>query len=110
MKVTAMRLRMLRKEKHLSQQQVADIIGITRTAYNKYESGVIEPTRRIRQLCDLYDVSAGYILGEEARDGNTPDSTHVEDQFQKYVRLSESGRSIVDITLDAVYQIEQRKP
>lgn len=60
MNVTALRLRMLRKEKHLSQQQVADALGITRTAYNKYESGVTAPSRKLRELMDLFGVSADY--------------------------------------------------
>jgi len=33
---TALRLRILRTKRHLSQQEMADILGITRTAYNKY--------------------------------------------------------------------------
>ena len=99
MNVTALRLRMLRKEKKMSQQQVADVLGITRTAYNKYESGVITPSRKLRELMDLFGVSADYLLGRDA-----------EGQFRKYLGLSEGGRSIVDITLDAVYAREQKQP
>ena len=109
MNVTALRLRMLRKEKHLSQQQVADALGITRTAYNKYESGVITPSRRLSALCDLYGVSADYLLGKDADAPDTkPDDTRIEGQLRKYLGLSDAGRGIVDITLDAVYQREQK--
>ena len=110
MNVTALRLRMLRKEKHLSQQNVADALGITRTAYNKYESGAIQPSRRIAALCDLYGVSADYILGKDGTvPAARPGDTHIEGQFRKYLGLSDTRRGIVDITLDAVYQIEQKK-
>ena len=108
MNVTALRLRMLRKEKHLSQQQVADALGITRTAYNKYESGVITPSRRLSALCDLYGVSADYLLGKDGQSAAPHDDTHIEGQFRKYLGLSDTGRGIVDITLDAVYQREQK--
>ena len=37
MNITAYRLRTLREAKGLSQREVAERIGMTRTAYNKYE-------------------------------------------------------------------------
>ena len=111
MNVTALRLRMLRKEKKMSQQQVADVLGITRTACNKYESGVITPSRKLRELMDLFGVSADYLLGRDAEGATaTREDSHVEGQFRKYLGLSEGGRSIVDITLDAVYAREQKQP
>ena len=109
MNVTALRLRMLRKEKHLSQQQVADALGITRPAYNKYESGVTAPSRKLRELMDLFGVSADYLLGKDAAAPETAhDDTRIEGQLRKYLGLSDAGRGIVDITLDAVYQREQK--
>lgn len=92
MNVTALRLRMLRKEKKMSQQQVADVLGITRTAYNKYESGVITPSRKLRELMDLFGVSADYLLGRDAEGATaTREDSHVEGQFRKYLGLSEGG-------------------
>ena len=111
MNLTAQRLRALRKRKGLSQTEVARILGITRTAYNKYESGVITPSRKLRELMDLFGVSADYLLGRDAEGATaTREDSHVEGQFRKYLGLSEGGRSIVDITLDAVYAREQKQP
>ena len=111
MNISAMRLRMLRQQMGLSQQKVADAIGITRTAYNKYESGAIRPNQKIRELCDLFHVSADYIRGndETSKEEAAPPNPHADDQIRKYLGLSDSGRSIVDITLDAVYQLERKK-
>ena len=39
MNVTATRLRKLREKEKLSQSEVAEKIGISRTAYVKYETG-----------------------------------------------------------------------
>ena len=47
MNLTAQRLRALRKREGLSQTEVARILGITRTAYNKYESGASAPLRKL---------------------------------------------------------------
>ena len=109
MNLTAQRLRALRKRKGLSQTEVARILGITRTAYNKYESGASAPSRKLRELAQLYHVSTDYILGEEdalaekLREADARTSSHL----RKYLDLSDEGKDIVDITLDAVYARER---
>lgn len=65
MNITAERLRSLREKKGLSQSQVADIIGVTRTAYIHYETGRYKPVRKLKELCKLFDVSSDYILGTD---------------------------------------------
>ena len=109
MSITGDRLRALREKKGMSQEAVADFLGISRTAYNKYESGVIKPVRKLEGLSRLFGVSADYILGQESEPVLLPGETEprVEQQIKKYICLSRGGRDIVDITLDAVYQREQ---
>ena len=60
------RLKKLRKEKGLTQQELADIMGVTRRGYQKWEKG--ESTMKsdkAQQLADYFDVSVGYLLGFE---------------------------------------------
>ena len=60
---------------------------------------------------DLFGVSADYLLGrDEEGVAVARKDSHIEGQFRKYLGLSDTGRSIVDITLDAVYQREQKPP
>ena len=107
MNLTACRLRELREKNQLSQQKVADYLGISRTAYNKYESGVIRPTRKLDKLAALFGVSVDYILG---RTGEIPvdraASPYIGEQWKKYLLLSDEGRAMVDVMLDAVYARE----
>lgn len=57
------RIRDLREDHDLTQQQVATILGTSQTMYARYERGANEmPIRHLLQLCDLYGVSADYIL------------------------------------------------
>ena len=63
MSITGQRLRLLRAERKWSQEAVAKKLGISRTAYNKYENGAIHPVRKLKELADLFGVSADYILG-----------------------------------------------
>ena len=45
-----------RKSMHLTQQKVADYIGIDRTTYSKYETGRKPEIDTIMKLSVLYDV------------------------------------------------------
>ncbi len=61
-----MKLKILRSEHSLSQQTVAQSIGISRSAYSNYEQGLREPDlETLKKLCIFFDVSADYILGIE---------------------------------------------
>lgn len=58
------RLRTLRKEAHLTQQDVADTLRIHRTTYTKYETGVVTPDQQgLLDLAKLFEVSVDYLLG-----------------------------------------------
>lgn len=109
MNITACRLRALREESKMSQQAVADFLGITRTAYNKYESGAIKPVRKLNELAALFGVTADYILGrDEKLDAEDVTNPRDHKQVKKYLSLSDGGKEIVDIMLDAIYNREKK--
>ena len=109
MNLTACRLRELREKHQFSQQKVADYLGISRTAYNKYESGAIRPTRKLERLAALFGVSADYILGRTDKIPTVRAADpYIGEQWKKYLLLSESGREMVDVMLDAVYERERK--
>lgn len=59
-----MRLRELRKEKHLTLKQLGNIIGVTECAISQYELGKREPSKEILvRLADFFGVSVDYLLG-----------------------------------------------
>ena len=58
------RLKELRSEKNLSQAALANLVGISRTAYSNYEQGIREPSIDIIiLLCNFFDVPADYLIG-----------------------------------------------
>ena len=58
-----MRLRELREDKDLTQQQIADILNCKQNTYQQYESGKRQlPIQTLKKLCLFYKVSADYIL------------------------------------------------
>lgn len=62
------RIRDLREDHDLTQQQVAEILGTSQTMYARYERGANElPIRHLIRLAELYEVSTDYILGRTNR-------------------------------------------
>ena len=60
------KLKLLRKQKGVSQKIVAEAIGVTLSAYSNYEQGIREPSNQILvNICKYFDVSADYLLGLE---------------------------------------------
>ena len=58
------RLRDLREDHDMSQQQVADCLGMKQPQYNRYERGLRDvPTDVLIRLAKLYKTSTDYILG-----------------------------------------------
>ena len=58
------RLRDLREDHDLSQQQVADFLQMKQPQYSRYERGLRDiPTDILIRLAQLYQTSTDYILG-----------------------------------------------
>ena len=57
------KLRGLREDNDLTQQQIANVLGTSQTMYARYERGSNEmPLRHFTALCKFYNVSADYFL------------------------------------------------
>lgn len=67
---TAEKLVRLRKEKGLSQLQLAEEINVSRQAISRWEVGLAVPSReKLKALSELYHVSMDYLLSDkEAED------------------------------------------
>lgn len=54
----------VRQERKLTQKQVADGIGVTEQAYQRYEYGKVVPSALVLiSLADYFDVSLDYLVG-----------------------------------------------
>ena len=60
----AQRLKELRKEKNLSQAQLADALKIRQQSYARYELNTSEPSyQTLIKIAELFEVSTDYLLG-----------------------------------------------
>lgn len=58
------RIRGLREDKDLKQEDIAKILNCTQACYSHYESGKRDiPTDVLHKLADFYGVSVDYLLG-----------------------------------------------
>ncbi len=62
-------LRILRNAKGMSQQQLADAIGVTQQAIHQYETDKVEPDlENLMRLADTLEVSVDLLIGHQTVD------------------------------------------
>lgn len=87
-------LRKLREAKGLTQQQVADCLGVTKATISKYEKGQ-RRVNHIEELSKLYNVEPIYILtgktSSEWRVIEDDIATEVKDYFREEIQQSISS-------------------
>ena len=60
----AVRLKQLRLDKQLRQEQVARLVGVSKGAISAYETDIRQPSYEVLiRLANLYRVSVDYLLG-----------------------------------------------
>lgn len=91
----AERLKNLRKERGLLQQDMAEKIGITKSAYGYYEQGKTTPdVITAQKIANILDVSVDYLLGESQKTNNltTKDEKDIEKTLKQMVSDLKSGQ------------------
>ena len=61
------RIRDLREDRDLMQEDIANLLNCTQACYSNYENGKRDiPTEVLNKLADFYGVSTDYLLGKES--------------------------------------------
>ena len=92
-------LRLLRNQKDLSQQKLADILHISQQSVYKYEKGITTPDfQTLMRMADFFDTSIDYLIGyTDIPHKMNPDE---EDLIQKYRSAPASFRKAVQMVMD----------
>ena len=82
------RLKELRKQKGVTQKQVAEFLNMTERGFRGYEMGISTPSyEKLMNLADYFSVSLDYLTGrtdiKEALKGVSCDGTHLRDEELK---------------------------
>lgn len=101
-------LKKFRINSGLTQQQIADAMGITKATYSGYETGRRQPdVAKIKQLAEILGISGDDLLEtgfEVEKKPKNENFTAAEIQtIKKYRVLNERRKKIIDDTLDELY-------
>ena len=59
-------LKKLRKERNLSQQELAEILGISQQSINKYENHDVQPDfHTLKKMAVFFNTSVDYLIGND---------------------------------------------
>ena len=82
------KLETLRKNKGLTQKDVADILKVNRTTYTKYETGVTEPNvSSLRKLSEIFGVDMNCLLSDDMEIVYVHDSSMDDEKTREFVKL-----------------------
>lgn len=94
------RVKELRKQKHITQEELGKVLDIQKAAISKYENGRTEPsTEVLKKMSAYFGVSIDYLLGNSPAKETQPKSA------DRGVRIPVLGRVVAGIPIEAVEEI-----
>ena len=79
---TGDKIRDLRKERGLNQDQLAELASLNRVTVAKYESGRVEPgAHALARIADALEVSADVLLGRSDEVRNVPETPKTDEAW-----------------------------
>ena len=89
-----------RKELNYTQEQLADILGVSRQSISKWESDIAYPeTDKLIELGKLFDCSMDYLLKEETTEKDGVQTSGFTEKVEKIRRkvMTEKTKKILKI-------------
>lgn len=101
-------LKKLRENAGLSQQKLANQLGVTQQGIHSYEHGIYEPDiATLKQLAAYFDTSVDYLIGyTEIRKIEKADKFELNEEeadvIRKYRSLTKKNRKSLQLILDSL--------
>lgn len=108
MKIYAARIKQLRMERGLSQDQLAALLGISRSAVGMYETGKREPDlETCEAIADIFNIDMDYLTGRSDTEKTHLTITDTDPRLDELTRnarqLNAQGlQKLVDLSDDLV--------
>lgn len=96
-------LKKLRTEFKISQQQLANAIGVSQQSVNKYENQDVEPDIAvIIKIADYFSVSVDYLVGRNMSPDFVVSSLTKEEKnvYAKYKTLNKKEKDIIKLLIE----------
>lgn len=86
-------LKKLRRQKKLTQEQVANHLHVATSTYSLWEQGRNEPDiKKLQELADFFDVTVDYLLGRESLT-STQEQT-IKNTLERLEKLTQQLKNI----------------
>ena len=106
-------IKALRKKAGISQQVLADFLGVSQQSINQYESRDVEPDiYLLSAIADYFHTSIDFIVGREAADDDQTHiiTTHLSQRehilLEKYRALKTAEQRCVDTVVNTLLEKE----
>ena len=97
------RLKQLRKEKGLTQQELSEVIAVSYRTIQNWENGESQiKSEKIQQLADFLGVSVGYLLGYEPESEQVSNYQKIKIHFTNGEELSFLVRNFTEKELTKI--------
>lgn len=84
---TGEKIAALRKKNNMTQEQLAEVLGVTRQSVSRWEMDVVFPeTEKLIRLSKLWDCSIDYLLSEETIESEKTKETHSVKDICRFIR------------------------
>lgn len=102
--VFAERVKALREKKGLSSTKLAEKLGIQKTRVSMWETnGTVPRQEMLLQLCEFFNVSADYLLGNDRTDGNNPRNSRIHAIQRLLNNLNDGELDKAENVLNAIF-------
>lgn len=76
-------LKQLRTERNLTQSELAEKLGLSKSSISMYENGKREPDfENLEMIADFFNVRLMYLIGAESRETTTPSTSTQKVELQ----------------------------
>jgi len=90
--------KLARKNKQLTQSQVANLLNVTSATISRYETGDMQPDNTtLKEMSKIYEVSVDFLLGNLANEQNSA---------SQGIKIPVLGHVVAGIPLEAIENIE----
>lgn len=82
------RIRQLRENKGMTQEQLGQILGVQKSAIRKYEKGSVENIKRssIKKMADLFEVTPAYLMCFDEEESNN-DFPVLDEEIKQVIHM-----------------------
>ncbi len=95
-------LKLLRNQNKISQQQLADVIGVTQQSINKYENHSVEPDiETLIKIADYFETTIDYLVGrtENGKENANEITSEEKSMIINFRKLNADEKQIIRLCI-----------